>query len=60
MEAQRYPGDYDGIVAGAPAHDCTRFQAVSVWNYAQVAGVLTRAKLLVLHEAVLQACDSPE
>jgi len=60
MEAQRYPEDYDGIVAGAPTHDYTRFIAAGVWNRAQVAGVLPTEKRLLLHEAVLEACDSPE
>ena len=27
MEAQRFPGDYDGIVAGAPANNWTRLMA---------------------------------
>lgn len=30
MEAQRYPKDFDGIVAGAPAFDWTGFAATSV------------------------------
>lgn len=60
MEAQRYPEDYDGIVAGAPTHDYTHFIAAGVWNNAQVAGVLPRPKRLLLNDAVLEACDSPE
>ena len=27
MEAQRYPEDYDGIIAGDPANNWTRFYA---------------------------------
>ena len=30
MESQRYPGDFDGIVAGAPAFNWTGFAAMSV------------------------------
>src|SRR5262249_15953538 len=30
-EAQRYPGDYDGIIAGAPANYTTRLQGQQVW-----------------------------
>ncbi len=32
MAAQRYPDDYDGIVAGAPAHDWTRLMMSFAWN----------------------------
>lgn len=32
MEAQRYPDDYDGIVAAAPALSITRALAAFEWN----------------------------
>src|SRR5690348_565223 len=32
MEAQRYPEDFDGIVAGAPANNWTRHFTGFVWN----------------------------
>ena len=32
MEAQRYPADYDGIIAGAPANYFTHHLAGFVWN----------------------------
>ena len=31
MEAQRYPGDFDGIVAGAPVNDFVRSHAAQAW-----------------------------
>jgi feruloyl esterase len=31
MEAQRYPSDYDGILAGAPAINISTFHAAQVW-----------------------------
>lgn len=31
-EAQRYPGDFDGIVAGCPGQDRTHLHAQFVWN----------------------------
>ena len=32
MEAQRYPDDYDGIIAGAPANNRTHLHASFIWN----------------------------
>ena len=32
MEAQRYPGDYNGIIAGAPANNRTHLHASFIWN----------------------------
>src|ERR1700685_501081 len=32
MEAQRYPADYDGIIAGAPAANWTHIVASLAWN----------------------------
>ncbi|HYF18659.1 MAG TPA: tannase/feruloyl esterase family alpha/beta hydrolase [Ramlibacter sp.] len=33
MTAQRYPGDYDGILAGAPAHNRTHLHTGILWNF---------------------------
>jgi len=61
MEAQRYPEDYDGIVAGAPANYWIGLMTAELW-----AGLATtrdpeqnrpRAKLPVLGAAVMAACD---
>lgn len=62
MEAQRYPEDFDGIVAGAPANYWSHLMSGIVWA-AQAAhkdqpGNLPAAKLSLLHEAVLRACDA--
>jgi Tannase and feruloyl esterase len=64
-EAQRYPDDYDGIVAGAPANYITHLQAGGVYtSWVRLkdgengAGNIPYAKLPVLHKAVLDACDA--
>ncbi|HEY7389081.1 MAG TPA: tannase/feruloyl esterase family alpha/beta hydrolase [Bryobacteraceae bacterium] len=61
-EAQRFPDDYDGIVAGAAANYPTHLQGAQVWT-AQVAhwteaGYIPPAKYAVIHKAVLEACDA--
>ena len=63
MEAQRFPEDYDGIVAGDPAHDWTNLMVAELWTGAMStlkgpASDLPQAKLNLLHNAVLQACDA--
>ncbi len=63
MEAQRYPNDFDGIVAGNPANDWTRFYAGAHLWYSQAMlsdtdAWIPPAKLNALGEAVNQACDA--
>ena len=61
-EAQRFPADFDGIIAGAPGLDWTgrAAQAVRVAQALQKDGAarLSSAKAQLLHTAVLQACDT--
>ena len=61
-EAQRFPGDYDGIIAGAPDGFATRVQGVQVWIAQQThrdeAGYIPPAKYPIVHSAVLEACDA--
>ena len=61
-EAQRFPTDYNGIVAGAPALFLTHMQAASVWKAQAIrknpGGLVPPSKLLLIHNAVLAACDS--
>jgi feruloyl esterase len=33
MEAQRFPGDYDGILGGDPANNRTHVHTAALWNY---------------------------
>jgi len=61
MEAQRYPDDYDGIIAGSPVMDLTG--ANLGHNHNQQAVLVTpipAAKLPVLAAAVLAQCDSQD
>ena len=61
MEAQRYPGDYDGIIAGAPAAAWTTFMAGFVWNaqaMADPSAHIPAAKLPAIERAVVAACDA--
>ncbi len=62
MEAQRYPQDFDGIVAGAPAANWTGRAMGSLW-VAQIvhrddAAYIPPAKYPLLNNAALAACDA--
>jgi feruloyl esterase len=61
MEAQRYPDDYEGIIAGAPAIAQTR---LVTWNtfvgqaaLNEPANVIPSSKYPMIHQAVVNACD---
>jgi feruloyl esterase len=58
--AQRYPEDFNGIVAGAPASHTSTQAFGQIW-FAQAlsdpAATLPREKLSLVHDAVLKACD---
>jgi feruloyl esterase len=60
--AQRYPLDFDAIVAGAPANFARRQTFGQIWlwqaTHKDDASMLTPAKYQVLHNAVLNACDA--
>jgi hypothetical protein len=61
-EAQRFPFDFDGIIAGAPGISETNYYMDMLWNLRALQGkeskpVLTAADLRFVHEAVLAKCD---
>jgi feruloyl esterase len=61
-EAQMFPEDYDGIVAGDPIADFVGRSLGGVWMAQAVhhdeASLLAPEKYSVLHQAVLDACDA--
>jgi tannase/feruloyl esterase len=62
MEAQRYPGDYDGIIAGAPAYYWTHLFTNAIWvvqsTMADSASYIPASKLPAIEAAALAACDA--
>lgn len=62
MEAQRFPWDFDGIIAGAPASDqagiiLTRLWAALALKASDGKSTLSEADLKAVHKAVVAACD---
>jgi len=62
MEAQRFPEDYDGVIAGAPANYWTHLLSSSLWD-AQVTTLnpdsyIPSSKIPAIAHAVLAACDA--
>jgi feruloyl esterase len=64
-EAQLYPADYDGIIAGAPTYNRTHLHA---WQLhmghtaleADNANRITASKVRLIYDAVLAACDASD
>ncbi len=64
MEAQRFPNDYDGILAGAPANYWTHLLGsgvdVSKTLLGTPGGYIPAAKIPAISAGVLGACDSQD
>jgi feruloyl esterase len=58
--AQRYPNDYDGILAGDPGNNRTHVASYFLWNYAALnaspAAKLTPGQWSMVSQAVLASC----
>jgi feruloyl esterase len=65
MEAQRYPDDFDGIIAGAPANDFTGILAAFTYNMQRIFPnpddlsnpVITEDNRKLLQTTILEQCD---
>ncbi len=62
MEAQRFPDDYDGILAGAPAFNWDRFIPAELWPELvmnlNVGAPISQTKLNAINVAAVKACDA--
>ncbi|MFJ9115204.1 tannase/feruloyl esterase family alpha/beta hydrolase [Streptomyces sp. NPDC102394] len=61
MEAQRHPGDYDGILADAPAVNWDEFEVATLWPQVVMHNEKTypsRCEFDAFTKAAVRACDS--
>ena len=63
MEAQRYPTDFNGIIAGDPGHNRTHLNAGFLWQFVanrtkapDATPIIPPLKLAAVSAAVLKAC----
>ena len=64
-EAQRYPADYDGIIAGAPANNRTHQTFGFLWSWRALhrddgTPILTLPKLALVSQAVSESCGASD
>jgi feruloyl esterase len=61
MQAQRFPEDFDGIIAGAPANEWSGLCTSFLWNAHALSqepqSAIPAAKLAMVQKAVHAACD---
>jgi hypothetical protein len=63
METQRYPADFNGVIAGSPAFAIAEAMERFIWEArwgrdARGVLMLDEAAVTLLHAAVMNACDS--
>jgi hypothetical protein len=59
IEAQRFPDDFDGIVANAPWVDQTGFTIGAMWNQKALSEApVTAAKMALIAGRVMEKCDA--
>jgi Tannase and feruloyl esterase len=58
LEVQRYPADFDGVVANAPWVDQTGFMIGAMWNQKAISDApVPAAKMTLVAEKVMAKCD---
>jgi feruloyl esterase len=61
-EAQKFPADFDGIIAGAPANYWTHLVSQSIWVgqavHQEDASFIPQSKYKLIHDAAIEACDA--
>ncbi len=64
MEAQRFPADYDGIIAGAPANFWTHLLSAALWDVQATmqdpASYIPAGKIPAIESATVAACDAQD
>src|SRR5580704_14919685 len=63
METERYPGDFNGVIAGSPAFAISEAMERFIWEArwgrdTRGSLVLDEAAVTLLHAAVMNACDA--
>ena len=65
MEAQRYPDDFDGIIAGAPGNNRANLNMAFLWNFQanrrpgdDATPILPQSKLPMITAAAIKTCDA--
>lgn len=61
-EVQKFPSDYDGVIAEAPGNNRTNIHMGVLWQHQALhqspAHSLSPKKIAAVHQAVLNACDA--
>ncbi len=64
MAAQRFPADYDGIVAGAPVYSWANEMTFQAWGFraltATAGTALSREQMQALYAATAKQCAGPD